>query len=211
MHNCVPVVRGKLCALLVVMLWSTLMGHGQTRKRTTGRKSGFRRLKSSYILSLVGVFVFWHSIAKAQFSPIPLSGGALVKMTGDYQRPYIYAIQAPSVAGQNGNLLFINTTNNSIDKTLPIGVNPTNLSINYAEGRLYIASWTESATYVVDLTTQTLLPPINLGSDINKINAVTAGRIITEGKDQWVTVSIVDTVGGNVVEVHVVSDAGQML
>ena len=51
-----------------------------------GRKSGFRNLKSSFILSLVGVFVFWHSIAKAQFSPIPLSGGPLVKMTADYQR-----------------------------------------------------------------------------------------------------------------------------
>ena len=135
LNNCVPVIWGKLCALLVVMLWSTLMGHGQTRKRTTGRKSGFRRLKSSYILSLVGVFVFWHPMAKAQFSPIPLSGGPLVKMTADFQRPYIYAIQAPAVTGQNGNLLFINTTNDSIDKTLVIGVNPTDLTINVAEVR----------------------------------------------------------------------------
>lgn len=105
MNNCAPVIRGKLCALLVVLLWSTLMGHGQTGGGTVGRKSGFRRLKSSYILSLVGVFVFWHPMAKAQFIPIPLSGGALVKMTADYQRPCIYAIQAPASRATKGRLL----------------------------------------------------------------------------------------------------------
>lgn len=105
MNNCVPVIRGKPCALLIVLVWSALMGHGQTKGGTTGRKSGFRRLKSSYILSFVGVFVFWHPMAKAQFSPIPLSGGPLVKMTADYQRPYIYAIQAPASRATKGRLL----------------------------------------------------------------------------------------------------------
>ena len=96
--------------------------------------------------------------------------------------------------------MFINTTNNSIDKTLVIGTNPTDLTINVAEGRLYIASWGENATYVVDLTTKTLLPSFNLGTDIYKINAEKAGRIITEGEDQWVNVNIVDTSSGIVVD-----------
>ena len=117
-------------------------------------------------------------------------------MAADYQRPYIYAIQAPASGTTNGNLLFINTTNNSIDKTLVIGVNPTDLTINYGEDRLYIASWGENATYVVDLNMQTLLPSLNLGTDIYKINAVKAGRIITEGEDQWVVLNIIDTVAG---------------
>ena len=101
------VIRGKLCALLMELLWSALMGNGQTVGGTAGRKFGFRHLKFSFILSLVGLFVFWHSVAKAQFSPIPLSGGALVKMTADYQRPCF------SILARNSS--FTNTANHSLE------------------------------------------------------------------------------------------------
>ena len=92
-------------------------------------------------------------------------------------------------SGQSGQLLFINTTTTNIDKTLPIGINPVDLTVHYGEGRLYIASWTENATYVVDLNTQTLLPPLHLGTDVYKINAGRPGQLITEGMDQWISVS----------------------
>jgi hypothetical protein len=120
----------------------------------------------------------------------------IVKMATDYQRPYIYALQAPALSGQSGQLLFINTSTTNIDKVLPIGTNPVDLTVHYGEGRLYIASWTENATYVVDLNTQTLLPPLHLGTDVYKINAGQPGRIIIEGMDQWITVSIIDTATG---------------
>lgn len=123
----------------------------------------------------------------------------IVKMAADRQRPYIYALQAPSLSGQNGLLLFINTTNGNIDKALTIGLNPTDLTIHYPEGRLYIASWTETWTYVVDLNTQTLLPSLNLGTDIYKINAGKAGRIITEGQNQWIGVNLVNTADGSII------------
>jgi Regulator of chromosome condensation (RCC1) repeat/Immunoglobulin domain/Immunoglobulin I-set domain len=120
----------------------------------------------------------------------------ITKMVADRQRPYLYAIQPPPLSGQSGLLLFINATNGNIDKTLSIGINPVDLSINYPEGRLYIASWTETWTYVVDLNMQSLLPSLNLGTDVYKINAGRAGRVITEGEDQWVGFGIADTVGG---------------
>ncbi len=120
----------------------------------------------------------------------------IVKMATDYQRPYIYALQAPAMPGQSGQLLFINTATTNINKALPIGLNPVDLTIHYGEGRLYIASWTENATYVVDLNTQTLLPPLHLGTDVYKINAGRPGRVIVEGMDQWITVSIIDTATG---------------
>ncbi len=123
----------------------------------------------------------------------------IVKMIADRQRPYIYALQAPPLAGQNGLLLFLNTTTSNIDKALPIGINPVDLSINYPEGKLYIASWTETWTYVVDLNSQTLLPALNLGTDIYKINAGKAGRIVVEGEDQWVYMSLIGTPAGNTV------------
>lgn len=120
----------------------------------------------------------------------------IVKMTADYQRPYIYALQAPANAGQNGQLLFINTATTNIDKTLPIGINPVDQTIHYGEGRLYIASWTENATYVVDLNTQTLLPPLHLGTDVYKINAGRPGQLMIEGEDQWISATLVNTTDG---------------
>jgi alpha-tubulin suppressor-like RCC1 family protein len=123
----------------------------------------------------------------------------IVKMATDYQRPYIYALQAPALSGQNGQLLFINTTTEAIEKTLPIGFNPVDLTVHYGENRLYIASWTENSTYVVDLATQSLLPPLHLGTDVYKINSGRPGRVITEGEDQWIGVNIVDTASGTVV------------
>jgi len=132
--------------------------------------------------------------------PVTLNVKALniTKMVADRQRPYLYALQPPALSGQNGLLLFINSTNGNIDKTLTIGLNPTDLAVHYAEGRLYIASWTETWTYVVDLNTQTLLPSLNLGTDVYKINAGKAGRIMTEGEDQWIAVRLINTADGSV-------------
>jgi uncharacterized delta-60 repeat protein len=120
----------------------------------------------------------------------------ITKMATDDERPYIYALQAPASSGQNGQLLIINTTNQSLVKALPIGNNPTDLTVHRGEGRLYIANWGQNFTHVVDLATLTLLPPLQLGTDIYKINAGKPGRIITEGLDQWIAVNIVDTVTG---------------
>jgi hypothetical protein len=120
----------------------------------------------------------------------------ITKMVADPQRPYLYAIQPPELAGQSGLLLFINATNGNIDKTLPIGINPVDLSINRAEDRLYVASWTEMWTYVVDLQAQTLLPSLSLGTDVFKINAGRQGRLVTEGMDQWITGNLIDTTDG---------------
>ncbi|MDB6109333.1 MAG: hypothetical protein JWR69_1083, partial [Pedosphaera sp.] len=110
---------------------------------------------------------------------------------------YIYALQPPTLSGQNGQLLFINTTTGNIDKTVPIGINPVDLTIHYGEQRLYIASWTENATYIVDLNSQTLLPPLHLGTDVYKINAGKTGQIITEGQNQWIYVSLINTADGS--------------
>lgn len=130
--------------------------------------------------------------------PVSLNVKALniTKLVADPQRPYLYAIQPPTLSGQSGLLLFINTTNGNIDKTLSIGINPVDLSINRAENRLYIASWTETWTYVVDLQTQSLLPSLNLGTDVYKINAGRQGRLVTEGMDQWIYMTLYNTTNG---------------
>jgi hypothetical protein len=120
----------------------------------------------------------------------------ITKMAADPKRPYLYAIQPPTLSGQSGLLLFINTASGNVDKTLAIGINPVDLSINRSEDRLYIASWTETWTYVVDLQTQTLLPSLNLGTDVYKINGGRQGQLVTEGMDQWVYMTLYSTANG---------------
>lgn len=121
----------------------------------------------------------------------------ITKMTADRNRPYLYVLQPPPQTGQQGRLLFINTQTGNPDNVLPIGLNPVDLSVNDQEGRLYIASWQqETWTYVVDLNTQTLLPRLNLGTDVFKINAGRAGRLVTEGQNQWVYMTLYDTLFG---------------
>ena len=123
----------------------------------------------------------------------------LVKMATDYERPYIYALQAPAQPGQPGQLLVFNTFTETIEAMLAIGTNPTDLAVHYGEERLYITSWGENATYCVDLPTLSFLPSLPLGTDIYKINAGAPGRIITEGLDQWIGVNLVDTSSGAVI------------
>ncbi|MCS7089178.1 MAG: immunoglobulin domain-containing protein [Verrucomicrobiota bacterium] len=123
----------------------------------------------------------------------PLS---ISKMTADRKRPYIYAMQQPLSIGESGLVHCINILTGNIEKTLTIGRNPVDLTINDAEGRLYIASWGELWTYVVDLNLQTLLPPLNLGTDVYRVNAGRLGRIVTEGRDAWVSMILVDTLNG---------------
>src|SRR5262249_44575279 len=76
------------------------------------------------------------------------------------------------------------------------GINPTDLAVNRFDDRLYISNWQHNQTRVVDLATKTELAPFALGTDIYKLNAGKAGRIITEGEDQWVGFAVVDTVNG---------------
>ena len=133
--------------------------------------------------------------------PVTLTVKALniTKMATDFQRPYIYALQAPALSGQSGYVLFINTASGNIDNAVPVGINPTDLTINYGEGKLYIASWTEASTYVIDLNSQTLLPSLHLGTDVYKINAGKPGQIIIEGEDQWITASLISTTDGSTI------------
>jgi hypothetical protein len=142
--------------------------------------------------------IAFHSGGQSLQVPVSMTVRSLnlTKMTADRNRPYIYALQPPPLVGQQGLLVFINIETGNIDEALPIGTNPMDLSINDAEGRLYIASWQETWTYVVDLDTQTLLPSLNLGTDVFKINAGRMGRLVTEGQDQWVYITLFNTPSG---------------
>ncbi len=127
-----------------------------------------------------------------------LKNPVVVQMLTDYERPYIYALHKET--GQDeAYLLIINTVTEMIDKIMPIGSNPTDMTINYREKRLYVTDWGNPTTNVVDLETFNLLKPLELGNDVYKINAGRPGRVYFENEDQWININIVDTRTGTII------------
>ncbi|MBK8167977.1 MAG: hypothetical protein IPK64_18690 [bacterium] len=120
----------------------------------------------------------------------------LTKLLADRDRPWVYGLHTGTGVTNDARLVFINAATGTIDKVLPIGSNATDLTINYGEGRLYVSNWLRGNTRVVDLATQTELPPLVLGSDVYKLNAGRPGRLYYEEEDQWIDIHIVDTATG---------------
>lgn len=130
--------------------------------------------------------------------PIQLSVTALNinRMAADPGRPYLYATQPGSLPGQPGKLLFIHTGTGTIERILPIGGNPTDLAVHVRDRRLFVANWGLLKTEVVDLDRFELLEPLQLGTDVYRINAGPTGRMVVEGYDQWIGVSLLDNQTG---------------
>ena len=110
-------------------------------------------------------------------SVLPAQTFELSQMLTDFERPYIYALDPGSTSSDPASLLFINTNTEQVEKVIPIGSNPTDMTIHYGEGRLYVTDWLHSLTHVVDLSTQEELAPLALGPDVFKINAGKPERI----------------------------------
>ncbi|MDB6071456.1 MAG: hypothetical protein JWL81_2627, partial [Verrucomicrobiales bacterium] len=88
------------------------------------------------------------------------------------------------------------TATRRISHALPVGVGATDLTINHQEGKLYVTNWRASRIQVIDLNTLTVLSPIVAGLDVYKLNAGRAGRLYAEGQDQWVHLSVLNSVTG---------------
>ena len=129
--------------------------------------------------------------------PVHLFEMELTQMVTDFERPYIYAVDPGSGPADPAQLVFINTETDRVEKSIPIGSNPTDMTIHYGEGRLYVTNWRSTSTRVVDLATQEEIAPLSLGTDVYKINAGRPGRIYFEEEDQWIQIPIIDTATGN--------------
>ena len=163
--------------LLAALVW-TIPG------RPT-RRSGFFQDRFAWLLPLCFSSMLYHSTTYAQFVPIQLSGGPLVKMVADFQRPYIYAIGGSASGATNGTLLFLNVTNGTLVKTLAIGTNLTDLTINAVENKLYVLSHGDNAVYGVDLNTRTLLSTFSYGTSLSTISGLNLGRFLVGGQGYY--------------------------
>ena len=124
---------------------------------------------------------------------------ALTKMTADPGRPWIYGLHSGTAAQPESYVIFINTATRQIENAIQTGIGATDLSINHQEGRLYVSNWQGTSIQIVNLADQTLLSPIPCDRDVYKLNAGRAGRIYSEGEDQWVKADIINSADGSVI------------
>lgn len=120
----------------------------------------------------------------------------LVKMVPDPSRPWVYGLH--STTPDTGSfVLCIKTPTGEVGRVLPVGTRATDLAINHQEGRLYISNWGRNFIQSVDLQTQTVQSPLLSETDVHRLNAGRAGRLYSEGGNQWINAFILDSLTGS--------------
>ncbi|MGA2867150.1 MAG: immunoglobulin domain-containing protein [Verrucomicrobiota bacterium] len=110
------------------------------------------------------------------------------QMVVDPSRDYIYALHPGSGTANDAFVLFLNTDTGSVDRVLPIGINPTDMTVNPRDDHLYVSNWGQPVTRIVDLTTGTEVAPLSMGTDVYYISAGQAWRLVTEGQHTYMDV-----------------------
>ena len=120
------------------------------------------------------------------------------KMATDRNRNYIYLLHPGSGTTNDAFVVFLNTDTGMMEKILPIGTNPTDMTLNAAEDRLYVSNWQYSQTHVVSLATQSELVPLSLGTNVYRIDAGVAGRVVVQGASPngVIPVNLINTATG---------------
>ena len=121
------------------------------------------------------------------------------KMVVDPNRDYIYILHPGSGVNADAFVLFLNTDTGNVEKVFPIGRNPTDMSINRFEDRLYVSNWKYNQTPVLDLKDKAELPSLSLGTDVYRLSGSFAGQLVTESEFEWITASLINTTNGSVI------------
>lgn len=165
------------------------------------------QLTSGTYTSSVTVTGTWGSFA----IPVTLTVDplAVTVMRSDPQSAKVYAISEPGAsttsAATRAMLLEIDTTAQQITRAVPVGSSATDLAISHGDNRVYVPNWIPGGVLGVNLSSflvdKKLTTPSFGGigyseSDSYRISAGVAGRLITEGEDQWINVILYDTGAG---------------
>ena len=124
--------------------------------------------------------------------------------------PMVYAISEEGAASFSGlsraYLLEIDTSLRRISRVVRVGTGVTDLALHPGDGCIYVTNWKIGSLLAVDLGTFTLnrtlafSPFGNVGysnNDVFRISAGGPGRLITEPEDQWVYISLYNTVAAS--------------
>ena len=114
----------------------------------------------------------------------------VTKLISHPARQVVYGINAASADEGFGRLLEIDAATGSILRSLPIGTNPTDAALDPANERIHVSNWGAARSQVVDVAAWVQLPPLALGTDAYHVEVTPHGRVVTEGYDQWVDMTL---------------------
>jgi DNA-binding beta-propeller fold protein YncE len=119
-------------------------------------------------------------------------------MKTDRTRPYLYAIDSV-----NNSLLFVNTTTNTLEKTIFVGSKPQDLDVDVAGTELYIANFGATQITVVNLDTREQVRVLNVDTKVGtwdgnpyRLACTTGDTLVFTSQDQWNDVKLVDAKTG---------------
>jgi alpha-tubulin suppressor-like RCC1 family protein len=101
----------------------------------------------------------------------------ITKLITHPNRPVVYAINTSLVGEVFSHVLEIDPATAVIRRTLPIGFAPTDMALDAAAGKLYIANNGYSQSKVIDVDSWAELPPLPLGETANFIEVAVGGRL----------------------------------
>lgn len=124
-------------------------------------------------------------------------------MLADRTRPYLYAVDTV-----NNGLLFINTSNNMVEKTIFIGSRPQDLDINPAGTELYVANFGATELAVVNLDTREKTRALTVNTKAGtwegnpyKVACTAGDSVAFTSQDQWQDVTLVTASTGATLDV----------
>ncbi len=105
-------------------------------------------------------------------------------------------------------LLEINSETESIERVVYVGSSVTDLAVHHGDQRIYVANWTQGALRAVDMNTFEVVQTYPFSSwagmgytsgDVYRISPGAPGRLVIEEQDQWISISLFDTVSGTMI------------
>jgi len=98
-------------------------------------------------------------------------------MIADLIRPSLYALDPGTRSENKATVFVINAETEKIENRIEVPRCLWNISLNYAENRLYGSGGFKGVS-VIDLATQTTLPDLQLPFVVNWVPGARAGRIV---------------------------------
>ena len=121
----------------------------------------------------------------------------LTHLKSDSNSKRVYAISEDAERQPpRAYLLELDSEAEKITRVVPVGYSVTDLAIHNAEQRIWIPNWTRGSLLAVNMSTFEVETGLSC-PDPYRVSAGTSGRLIVEGEDQWIHISILDTATGN--------------
>lgn len=144
---------------------------------------------------------------------------ALTILKSDPDSAFVYGISENVLDPEaRASLLEIDTENQVITRMVQVGSSVTDLAIHNGDQRIYVPNWRTGLLLAINKSTFQVersfafLPFGGTGygqGDVYRVTPGTQGRLIVEEQDQWINMSIFDTVkGSNIVVSGTVREGG---